>query len=227
MKLGLILPSFAMTAEPALELAQRCADHGIDGVFAYDHLWPMNNPARPALAPFPLLGAIAQAHPNLWVGPLVARIGLVDDEVLLSQFRALSTIAPNRVIAAMGTGDKLSAEENLAYGVPFAPAEERRRSLEHCARIAQAEGLEVWIGGGAAPTVALAERLGAALNLWQAEPEKVAAHAAHGPVTWGGTLPDDDTGARALLEGLRDAGATWVAIGGVSAPERLLDLASG
>lgn len=224
MKLGAILPSFADTAEPSRAYAQRCADAGLDGVFAYDHLWPMNNPARPALAPFPLLGAIAQRHEGLCVGTLVARIGLVDDEVLIAQFRALSLIAPHRVIAAMGTGDKLSAQENLAYGVPFAPADERRAALEHCVRSVGAEGIEAWIGGGAAPTIELAERLGVTLNLWQADLENVRRHAQGGPVSWAGLISDDPDEAGAFLAGLADAGCTWAVIGGQRDPHGLSDL---
>jgi alkanesulfonate monooxygenase SsuD/methylene tetrahydromethanopterin reductase-like flavin-dependent oxidoreductase (luciferase family) len=227
MKLGLVLPSFSLDAEAALGLADAAARAGIDGVFAYDHLWPMKDRTRPALAPFPLLGAIASEHHSLVVGPLVARIGLVADELLVAQLRALTAISPGRVIAAMGTGDKLSAEENLAYGVDFAPAAERRASLEWCATELGREGIEVWIGGGAAPTIELAERLGVAINLWQAAPEKVAEFAARGPVTWAGTLPEDNAVARVLLRDIERAGASWAVAGGIANPEHLLDIVRG
>ena len=224
MKLGLVLPSFSSESEAVLGLADAAAASGIDGVFAYDHLWPMKDRTRPALAPFPLLGAIASAHGSLMVGPLVARIGLVADELLVAQLRALNAISPGKVIAAMGTGDKLSAEENLAYGVDFAPAAERRASLEWCATALGNEDIEVWIGGGATPTIELAERLGVAINLWQATPEKVAEHRQRGPVTWAGTLPQDQAAARELLRGINDAGASWAVVGGISDPRHLLDI---
>ena len=60
-KLGVVLPSFRPTAADALDVARQADDAGIDGVFCYDHLWPMGRPDRPALAPFPLLAAVAGA----------------------------------------------------------------------------------------------------------------------------------------------------------------------
>ena len=59
----------------------------------------------------------------------MARVGLVPDAVLAAQFTALARLAPGRVIAGLGTGDRLSEEENRAYGIPFAPAAERRAEL--------------------------------------------------------------------------------------------------
>ncbi len=117
-------------------MARRADELGIDGVFCYDHLWPMGQPDRPALAPFPVLGAVAATTARVAVGTLVARIGLVPEGVLESEFEALAAIAPGRVVAALGTGDRLSAEENRAYGIDFAPAGERRDALRRCARVA-------------------------------------------------------------------------------------------
>ena len=94
------------------------------------------------------------------VGTLVARVGLVPDEVLVSQFDALGVLAPGRVVAALGTGDHLSAAENLAYGVPFEAAEARRGALRRVALTLRDRGSPVWVGDGAARTVALAEAEG-------------------------------------------------------------------
>ena len=165
---GVILPTFAASADEALAVARRADELGIDGVFCYDHLWPMGQPDRPALAPFPVLGAVAATTARVAVGTLVARIGLVPEGVLESEFEALAAIAPGRVVAALGTGDRLSAEENRAYGIDFAPAGERRDALRRCARSLRARGVPVWVGGGAPATVALAEEEGVAVNLWDA-----------------------------------------------------------
>ena len=59
----------------------------------------------------------------------MARVGLVPNAVLAAQFVALDGLAPGRVIAGLGTGDRLSEEENRAYGIPFAPAAERRAAM--------------------------------------------------------------------------------------------------
>ena len=65
-------------------------------MFCYDHIWPLGEPDRPALAPFPILAALAASGeiPSTpgggpYFGTLVARVGLVPNGVLLGQFRAL------------------------------------------------------------------------------------------------------------------------------------------
>ena len=54
MNVGVLLPTFRDSAHDALATAAEAASHSLDGVFAYDHLWPMGQPERPALAPFPV-----------------------------------------------------------------------------------------------------------------------------------------------------------------------------
>ena len=216
MKIGVVLPTFRERPDEALAMASEAAALDLDGVFAYDHLYPMGNPARPALAPFPVLAAVAASHPDLYVGTLVARIGLVANAVLASQFAALDALNGGRVICAVGTGDRLSAQENLAWGVPVGSAEYRRAELENLAVQLLAAGQTVWIGGGAPPTLAMAERIGATVNLWGATPEEVAAQAKHTGVSWAGNVPTSgtDEDLAALLEGLDAASATWAVFGG-------------
>ena len=218
MKLGVVIPTFAWTPDEALTVAAGAAAFGVDGVFAYDHLWPMGNRSRPAMAPFPILSEIATRHESLFVGTLVARIGMVPDEVLLSQFRALGAVAPGRVVAAIGTGDKLSAEENEAYGIGFAPADERRASLRAVMGTLLDEGFEGWIGGGAAKTVAIAADLGCTVNMWGASPEALREQAQSTLVSWAGMAvdpkgaPPREALGRQKAE-LEDAGATWAVFG--------------
>jgi alkanesulfonate monooxygenase SsuD/methylene tetrahydromethanopterin reductase-like flavin-dependent oxidoreductase (luciferase family) len=229
-KVGVLVPTFRDDPSAAISIALEAESLGIDGVFAYDHLWPMGHPGRPALAPFPLLGAIAASSTRLWVGTLVARVGVVPDEILVAEFAALARLAPGRVIAGLGTGDHLSANENRAYGLAFAPPDERRRAVEHCARLLLDMGLTVWVGGLARPTVAVAERTGAAANFWQASPERVADQAGRSEVTWAGMgRPDGGSGeldAGELIDvgrPLVEAGASWVVLGW---PTRLHELAA-
>ncbi len=206
MRTGVLLPIFQEHADRALEVARRAERLGIDGVFCYDHIWPLGQPGRPALAPFPVLGVVAATTTRLALGTLVARVGLVPDAVLLSQFGALEAIAPGRVVAGMGTGDRLSAGENEAYGVEFAVADDRRRRLRGCVRAALDRGLTVWVGDGAPETRRVALEEGATLNLWDATPEEVADASRRSTVTWAGPVsgPIAPTLAR-----LADAGATW------------------
>ena len=226
MKIGVVLPTFRDDPAEALETAATAAKLGLDGVFAYDHLYPMGSPERPALAPFPILARVAVAHPALFVGTLVARIGLVATEVLVAQFDALDALSPGHVICAAGTGDRLSAEENVAWGVPVASPDERRADLEAMARTLLGRGREVWIGGGAAKTLAMAEAVGATVNLWGASPEQVFEQAKHTAVSWAGPMPAGDGAPDlgGLLAALAEAGATWAVLGGVVDLERLAEV---
>ena len=205
MKLGVLLPTCRHGTRDAFAAAALAADVGLDGVFAYDHLWPMGSPERPSLAPFPLLAAIAERHEDLTVGPLVARIGLVATSHLLGQFATLEALAPGRVIAALGTGDKLSAPENEAYDIAVL-APERRRELLLETATALASTMPVWIGAGGASTNDVARSLDEALNVWDASPQRVRELAKSGEVTWAGPGSSD---VRGQLSALRGAGATW------------------
>jgi hypothetical protein len=217
---GVVLPTFRETPDDALRAADAAAAAGVDGVFCYDHIWPMGQPERPALAPFPILGALAtrlvprpdSAGP--FFGTLVARVGLVPDDVLFEQFVALHTLAPGRVIAALGTGDHLSAAENRAYGLPYPPASARRAAMVALARRLRAQGLAVWIAGGAQARVEESKAAGAAVNLWDVDPALVAVHAT-GPdgveVTWAG--PPPGTPLEPTVAALAAAGATWAVFG--------------
>jgi alkanesulfonate monooxygenase SsuD/methylene tetrahydromethanopterin reductase-like flavin-dependent oxidoreductase (luciferase family) len=224
-----MLPTFRDTPADALAIAIDAERLGIDGVFVYDHLWPMGRPDRPALAPFPMLGAIAASTSRLFLGTLVARIGVVPDEILIAQFAALHYLVPGRVVAALGTGDHLSFDENRAYGVTLESAHDRRAAVGAAARSLLELGITVWVGGLSRPTVDIAESVGAVPNFWQAMPHRVAAQAARSEVTWGGMAGSDGHGehldAAALVDVARpiaDAGASWLVFGW---PVRLDELA--
>lgn len=217
MKLGVILPHFSDVATPALDAAKRAENLGLDGVFVYDHIWPMGRPDRPALSAFPLLGAVAAVTSTIWFGSLVARVGLVTEQKLISSFVSLDRMAPARVIAGLGTGDSMSTAENQAYGIAVEPVAKRRQILMRCCLELGSKGIPVWIGAGAAPTSKVALGCGAALNVWEAEPSKVKELAPLGEVTWAGKLPGMDQGvfragtkmAVAHLQSLATAGASW------------------
>lgn len=211
MRIGVLLPMFQDDAGPALAGAVAAERAGVDGVFCYDHLWPIGQPGRPALAPFPVLAAVAGATRRVMLGPLVARVGLVPDAVLVAEFDALAALAPRRVLAGMGTGDRLSAGENEAYGLCYPPADDRRASLRACAAAVRRRGMPVWIGDGAAATRRIAALEGVALNLWDATPETVAGESRRAEVTWAGPAPEHVGETVARLAG---AGATWAVFAG-------------
>jgi alkanesulfonate monooxygenase SsuD/methylene tetrahydromethanopterin reductase-like flavin-dependent oxidoreductase (luciferase family) len=220
---GIVLPTFRDTPDEAFAVAAEAAGAGIDGVFCYDHIWPLGQPERPALAPFPLLGALAARLPERadgkggpFLGTLVARVGLAPNDVLAGQFIALHHLAPGRVIAGLGTGDKMSEQENRAYGIPYPTAAERRAEMVSLGRALVDAGLTVWIAGGTAGRIDEARATGAALNLWDAEAAVVAARCAHADgieVTWAGPPPAAVPPMRPRVRALREAGASWVIFG--------------
>jgi alkanesulfonate monooxygenase SsuD/methylene tetrahydromethanopterin reductase-like flavin-dependent oxidoreductase (luciferase family) len=229
---GVVLPTFRQTPDEALDVAHRAFAAGVDGVFCYDHLWPIGQPDRPALAPFPLLATLAvtvkdspTAAGGPFFGTLVARVGLVPNAVLLGQFTALAHLAPGRVIAGLGTGDRLSEAENRAYGIPYAPAAERRADMVDVARALRDRGLTVWVAGGAAARTEEARAAAVALNVWNAEPDLVAGRS-QGPraveVTWGGSPPKDEAVLMATVTDLAAAGASWVVFASPVDPDLLV-----
>lgn len=212
MKLGVLLPTFQNNADQALAFAEQAQRAGVDGVFAYDHMFPIGSPERPTLAPMPVLAAVASRLP-LTVGTLIARVTLVSTAQLVEQFTTLEVIAPGRVIAALGTGDKLSKPEHDAYGLSY-PSPDARRELLRDAVAALSPKMPVWCGAGSPATNAVAREFGVALNLWGVPADAVRAEVANGPVTWGGQLQGD---VASTLSALDDAGAAWV-VAGTPAP---------
>jgi alkanesulfonate monooxygenase SsuD/methylene tetrahydromethanopterin reductase-like flavin-dependent oxidoreductase (luciferase family) len=208
-KLGLLLPTFRDNADDALEVARQAEEAGLDGAFAYDHLWPMGSPERPSLAPFPVLASVGVACPRLSVGPLVARVGLVSTAVLVEQYTTLEELTPGRVIAALGTGDHLSSAENVAYGLTYQSPDERRVLLRDALE-ALLPIMETWCGGGADKTNDLARELGLAINLWDVSIKRVREVLKSGPVTWAGPLGEEP---EERLDELEEAGVSWVVAG--------------
>ncbi len=223
MRTGIVLPTFRDTPDEAFAAAEAAVEAGVDGVFCYDHIWPLGQPERPALAPFPVLGALASrlvpkgdGDKGPFLGTLVARVGLAPHAVLAAQFVALEHLAPGRVIAGLGTGDRLSEEENRAYGIPYPSAAERRADMIRLGRELVEAGLPVWIAGGTAGRSEEARAVGAALNLWDAEPALVAARSAGAEgieVTWAGPPPAATPPLAERVRALHDAGASWVIFG--------------
>jgi alkanesulfonate monooxygenase SsuD/methylene tetrahydromethanopterin reductase-like flavin-dependent oxidoreductase (luciferase family) len=207
-KLGALLPTFRNGAADALAFADRAVEAGIDGLFAYDHLWPMGSPTRPSLAPFSVLAAVARRHEGVIVGPLVARIGLVGTPHLVEQYRTLERVAPSRVICAIGSGDKLSAAENEAYDVPVRSGDERRALMAETAR-QLSDTMPIWFGAGNDETNRVAREVGATINFWDASPQRLRDMSIAGAVSWAGPVPAD---LASTLDAVRGAGATWAVL---------------
>jgi alkanesulfonate monooxygenase SsuD/methylene tetrahydromethanopterin reductase-like flavin-dependent oxidoreductase (luciferase family) len=206
-KVGITLPQFRAEADTAFETARRAEEAGLDGVFAFDHLWPIGRPDRPALHGLALLGALAVETRRMTIGSLVSRVGLFPDVVLVNALRTLRRMCEGRFIAGLGVGDRLSRAENEAFGVPFAPARERLAAMVECCRELRSEGATVWVGGSSDEVREIAVAEADALNLWAVDAARVAAVSGV-EVTWAGQVgPHFDMAPH--LDALRTAGATW------------------
>jgi alkanesulfonate monooxygenase SsuD/methylene tetrahydromethanopterin reductase-like flavin-dependent oxidoreductase (luciferase family) len=235
-RVGVTLPQFRDDAEPALSVARGAEEAGLDGVFVFDHMWPLGQPDRPALHSLALLGALAAETSRLTIGPLVARVGMLPDAVLVHALESLHRMVVPRLLVTLGTGDSANRDENEAYGVPFAPVADRVASLVWCCRSLREQGVPTWVGGR---SVAVRRAASAAdgWNAWGADvatfATEVAALEDVPAASWGGQVlvgrtreeADEKLGRHGsrpgLLHGtvahlashiraLADAGAGWV-----------------
>ena len=204
MRVGTTLPQFSTDVEKAIATAVRADELGLDGVFVFNHLWKIGDPDGPAIDAFPLLGALAQETRTIRLGPLVARVGLVPDAVLVHKFTSLQRMIGDRLIASVGAGDRLSAAENLAFGLEYPRAADRLAAVDVVVRSLRTEGIEVWVGGRSAGIRNVAKGSADALNVWDATPEEVAAEGEGMPrVTWGGQVDLGTGDVEALSQQLR------------------------
>ena len=160
-----------------MSVARRAEQAGLDGVFVFDHLWPLGQPQRPALYSFPLLGALAAETERVALGPLVARVGMLPDPVLVHTLISLSRISGGRLIAGLGTGDRANRAENEAYGLPYAPAADRLAALLSCCGGLRSAGVPTWVGGRS-PEARAAAASADGWNAWGADVGAFAAEAA-------------------------------------------------
>jgi len=65
---------------------------------------------------YPVLAAVASTTRHIRIGSLVARVGLVPDQLIVESFLGLHEVSGHRVVAALGVGDAKSFSENEAYG---------------------------------------------------------------------------------------------------------------
>jgi alkanesulfonate monooxygenase SsuD/methylene tetrahydromethanopterin reductase-like flavin-dependent oxidoreductase (luciferase family) len=214
-KVGLIAPVFARDPRAALRVAREADESGIDGVFSYDHLFPIKSPDRPALAALPVLAAMATQTERIHLGTLVSRVTLLPLPVLVDALATLDEMVAGRAIAGIGTGDRLTEPENQAYGLPFPPLDERLRLLVEAAHGLRARGVTTWIGGRSRQVRAIAAAGADAWNSWDGPLDELAAFVAANDrcqATWGGPPPPDgDLGGH--LRRLADTGVAWAVYG--------------
>ncbi|HVW35463.1 MAG TPA: LLM class flavin-dependent oxidoreductase, partial [Acidimicrobiia bacterium] len=106
-RVGLTLPSFQTEPERVLAVARAAEEAGLDGVFAFDHLFRQRGDGagaarRPALELLTMTAAVAAATSRIMVGTLVARATLRSPGLHRAAFDTLARIAPGRIIAGLG-----------------------------------------------------------------------------------------------------------------------------
>jgi alkanesulfonate monooxygenase SsuD/methylene tetrahydromethanopterin reductase-like flavin-dependent oxidoreductase (luciferase family) len=215
-KVGLLAPVFARDPNPAIEVARQADEGGLDGVFCYDHLFPINSPDRPSLSALPMLAAMATQTERIAIGTLVSRVTLLPLPVLLDSLATLDEIAGGRAIAGIGTGDRLTENENKAYGMEFPSLEERLILLTDAARGLRSRHVRTWIGGRSWAVRAIAAREADAWNSWEGPLGELEDFAAANrdtcEATWGG-LPPSDGDLAAHLVSLARSGVSWAVYG--------------
>jgi alkanesulfonate monooxygenase SsuD/methylene tetrahydromethanopterin reductase-like flavin-dependent oxidoreductase (luciferase family) len=216
LKVGISLPQFRADAEAAIVTARAAEEAGLDGVFVFDHLFPVGQPDRPVLQSWALLGALAVETSRVDLGPLVARVGLVPEAVLFHEFETLHRMVGDRLIGGVGAGDNLSRQENEAFGVAYPKAAVRLGEVGACCRHLRAMGVPAWAGGRSARLRSVAADDADALNVWEATPDAARAELADVRdqadgrdvgLTWGGRVfitPDAREHPNAFIQGTID-----------------------
>jgi alkanesulfonate monooxygenase SsuD/methylene tetrahydromethanopterin reductase-like flavin-dependent oxidoreductase (luciferase family) len=238
-RLGLTLPSFREDPEQPIAVARAAEAEGLDGVFAYDHLFrtARDGTRRPALECTTLLAAVAVETTSIALGSLVLRASLRPPASSRTALDTLRRISGARLIVGVGAGDSESREENESYGLGFGPEAERFARLE--ATVTELHGGEypVWVGGRARHVGEVAagadgwNRWGTGVARFAAEWHDVRAlrdgtgrdGAAFTP-SWGGLVVVAPTDADAQDKAARLGAGAGVIVGG---PARVADALRG
>lgn len=227
MKLGITLPSFVEDPSVPLAVARAAEVSGLDGAFVYDHLFRRNaaGERRPALEGIALLGAVAAATERIAVGTLVLRATLRPPASLAIAVATVASIAPGRVIAAIGAGDRESKEENETFGLGFGTVDDRVARLADTVEAVRDRGATVWVGGGLEVVRRVASESADGWNGWgedlptfTARASQVRAGARRQPFdcSWGGLVVLEADDESAAEKARRLAAPDFALVGGPS-----------
>jgi len=178
-KLGVTLPSFRDSPEPALTVAVAAERAGLDGVFAFDHIFRTRRDGslRPALECTTLLGAVAAETDRIAFGPLVARATLRPPATLGAAFDTLERVAPGRLLVTLGAGDHHSQAENESFGLASTSEDARLGALEATLMATRGRGYPAWVGGDSYAVRVLAASQADGWNRWGTPVERFAREA--------------------------------------------------
>ncbi|MDQ3952931.1 MAG: LLM class flavin-dependent oxidoreductase [Actinomycetota bacterium] len=202
-RVGVTLPQFTDDARAFTDGARRAQDLGFDSIWVFDHLWPLGAKHRPILESWTSLAWLAESTSDVGVGTLVTRSSLRHPALLAKMAATVSAVAPGRLCVGIGSGDEMSAAENLAFGIPYWTGDDRMDQLAATVEVlhrvraggtvtvsddfAQVDGLpaapglldySIWVAGRSVAALDIAGRLADGWNAWAAPPEEVAHDAA-------------------------------------------------
>ena len=169
MRIGVTLPSFRddASAVDAAVLAERL---GLDGVFVFDHLWPIGQ-ARPPGAERDATARRCRRGNRSGDSRLSGR---THRPVARRRSRRVTSLIAHDLgrevhRGARRGGPSERCRERSPTESRYAPHEERLASLKDCATRLIDFGVTVWIGGRAR-TIEIARDVGAVANLWERGP---------------------------------------------------------
>jgi alkanesulfonate monooxygenase SsuD/methylene tetrahydromethanopterin reductase-like flavin-dependent oxidoreductase (luciferase family) len=203
-RFGLCLPQFTDDARGVIDAARAAEADGYDALSLFDHLRPLGGaPDRPILECLTLLAAVAASTHRVSVLPLVMRATLRPPATVAAVFRTLALTAPDRVVCAVGGGDRLNEAEDRAVGLPAHTSAERHAAVAAVITQMRAEapGVPIWLGGTGPTLQRMAGEYADGWNVWAAVPEALRAGAANvrrvaaaadrpapPTITWGGQV---------------------------------------
>jgi alkanesulfonate monooxygenase SsuD/methylene tetrahydromethanopterin reductase-like flavin-dependent oxidoreductase (luciferase family) len=203
-RISVTLPQFRHEAAPMLAAAQRAEELGFDGVYVFDHLFPLGSPERPIFEGFVSLGAVAAVTERVTVGTLVIRAPVRPAWTTAKAAWSAQAISGGRFTLGIGAADSLSRPEFEAYGIPFGSAAERMASVRETIGALHAPELQIpnvpvpktWVGGRSPAVMDLAAEVADGWNAWGGTADRLATESAlirekagrPFEVSWGGQV---------------------------------------
>ena len=180
------------------EAAARAESLGFDGVFLFDHLFPLDGKDRPIVESFVALGSVVAATRNIRVGTLVLRVPMRSPQATARAVLTAQALSGGRVVCGLGAGDSLSRPEFDAYGIAFGTVEERLSKVSETIEAVRkgelpfSDRVPIWVGGISRPVQDLAARSADGWNVWAVTAEWLAERRRDAPVagtiSWGGQV---------------------------------------
>lgn len=201
-RIGLTLPQIGCPYPEVLATARWAEAAGFNGVFLFDHMWPLGARHRSILECWTMVAALTAATDRVLVGTLVSRVTARAPSLLAKMAATVDQIGGGRLILGLGAGDDMNRAENEAYGLPFFEADRREASLREAIQIldlmwrerapsfegqiyrireatlepkpAQRPRPPIWVGGRSPAARRIAADLADGWNLWGGSADRFA-----------------------------------------------------